>query len=399
MTFLMARHFIGFFILSALLSSTTFAQHHLAAGSQLGYGYFMRNLDQEGDVLKTRSIGSLTNFGLSFQYRFKDRIGIEVGALVNRQGWKMKDEAFESRNPGFEVELKNVNLFNALFAALQYIQPFDDYNNVYFQTGFHYNLIGGQSLSEQREYVLANELITNTSRYAQNNMSVSPEIGYQYRDGYYNIWSVGLRYNHVLQDQTMMSADYVVTQNGTEQYSSTYSASGSYISLVAKFYLSVFYDPGRPKFRRLDQDKPEYEPVREDGILKGPQDKVQEVAKDSARIGEVKDRMYQITHSLTVSAATVTVEIWDDQKEDGDRVSINVNGEWVIEDYTLKKKRHEFEITLKEGDNDLVLHALNLGRYAPNTAAIRVFDGKEEYILVLTSDMRKSGALEINYKP
>ena len=95
----------------------------------------------------------------------------------------------------------------------------------------------------------------------------------------------------------------------------------------------------------------------------------------------------------------MTVRVWDNQKVDGDRISLNLNGKWVLENYTLAKKPHVFQIELNEGKNIFVLHALNLGEIHPNTAAIVIVDGIKENSLLLESTLESSGTIELTYQP
>jgi hypothetical protein len=45
------------------------------------------------------------------------------------------------------------------------------------------------------------------------------------------------------------------------------------------------------------------------------------------------------------------------------------------------------------------MYAVNLGRVPPNTACIEIEDGSKHKSITINSDMRRSGALEISYKP
>jgi hypothetical protein len=75
-----------------------------------------------------------------------------------------------------------------------------------------------------------------------------------------------------------------------------------------------------------------------------------------------------------------------------------LNSDWILTDYTLENKRYTFEVTLHEGDNTLILYALNLGKYKPNTAAIMVDDGTKKQQVVLESTLDESSALEIKFE-
>ena len=60
--------------------------------------------------------------------------------------------------------------------------------------------------------------------------------------------------------------------------------------------------------------------------------------------------------------------MWDNLQEDGDIVSILVNGKIVLREYTLLNKPKPVEIELQKGLNTIVMYAHNLGEQSPNTA-------------------------------
>ena len=92
----------------------------------------------------------------------------------------------------------------------------------------------------------------------------------------------------------------------------------------------------------------------------------------------------------------VTIKIWDNDKVDGDVVSLNLNGIWILKNYRLKKHPKNIIIDLPEDSNELVLFAENLGKIPPNTASISIWNGREEIkSLVLNSDKGRSEAIKI----
>jgi hypothetical protein len=76
-----------------------------------------------------------------------------------------------------------------------------------------------------------------------------------------------------------------------------------------------------------------------------------------------------------------------------------LNEELVLEKYTVSKTKKEIILNLKPGKNILVMHALNLGRVPPNTAALKINDGTINKNVTLISDLKNSGALELIYNP
>ncbi len=112
----------------------------------------------------------------------------------------------------------------------------------------------------------------------------------------------------------------------------------------------------------------------------------------------LEDRKVDYVKIIKVNSPEVLVRVWDNKTEDGDLISLNLNGEWITQNLYLKKKVKTFKVNLRQKENFLVLHALNLGRIPPNTAAISIVDGKNKQTLVLSSDLEQSQAISIVYE-
>lgn len=113
----------------------------------------------------------------------------------------------------------------------------------------------------------------------------------------------------------------------------------------------------------------------------------------------VKDRPVDKQGSFTVNSPEVEIQVWDNSEVDGDIISLNINGEWVLENYTVSKEKTSIRITVKPNTNNyLILYAHNLGRIPPNTAAVGIIQNGKRQQLVLKSDMNKCGALNFEYK-
>ena len=65
---------------------------------------------------------------------------------------------------------------------------------------------------------------------------------------------------------------------------------------------------------------------------------------------------------------------------DGDRVSILVNDEVVVENLTLTYEFRGINLKLKEGFNKIDFVALNQGSSGPNTAELRIYDDSEKLL-------------------
>ncbi len=111
---------------------------------------------------------------------------------------------------------------------------------------------------------------------------------------------------------------------------------------------------------------------------------------------EVKDRTVVLKDSMNVTSKLITIDIWDDSKIDSDVISLKVNDEWLVQYLEAKQEKTTFKYVLRQPENYIVLRADNVGEIPPNTTAIRINDGKNQYMVVLNSDLGMSEAIKIN---
>ncbi len=124
-------------------------------------------------------------------------------------------------------------------------------------------------------------------------------------------------------------------------------------------------------------------------------------SKITALPSQLKDRKISISkHKIKVDSMTFTVELYDHMIEDGDVISLNFNGDWILEKMPLTTKPQILKLRINaEGKNYFLLHAENVGRRPPNTMAVRYsYRGKKKQI-ILKSDLNTSEMIEITYVP
>ncbi len=112
----------------------------------------------------------------------------------------------------------------------------------------------------------------------------------------------------------------------------------------------------------------------------------------------VGDREVKISKKIVVTSEKLRIKVWDINQQDGDTVSVNLNGKWVINRHYLTNEGTFFEVEIEGPQNFLILHAHNLGEIPPNTAGIAVYDRKGKQTAVLRSNMQVSDALLLEYK-
>lgn len=110
-------------------------------------------------------------------------------------------------------------------------------------------------------------------------------------------------------------------------------------------------------------------------------------------------RSISYTKELLVETGNITISLWDHGRQDGDIVSIYLNGEPVVSKHTLTYKKKVYQVNLDTAKpNDLFLYAHNLGRFAPNTVSIEINDGSTAENIILNSDLKSCEAVLINVK-
>lgn len=114
---------------------------------------------------------------------------------------------------------------------------------------------------------------------------------------------------------------------------------------------------------------------------------------------KINGRRFNVQKTITSEREIIKISVWDKNKVDGDIISLYLNGELVLENFTVSHTKKEIEVQLHAGSNILVMHAINLGKVPPNTAALSINDGSKKKIITLVSDLKKSGAVEIIYNP
>ncbi len=92
----------------------------------------------------------------------------------------------------------------------------------------------------------------------------------------------------------------------------------------------------------------------------------------------------------------VVLEIWDNAQVDGDTISLNFNGNWILQNYGLARAKKHIFLKLEEGQsNELIFYAKNLGKISPNTTAITLIDKSEKKEFVINSNLDENGKITL----
>lgn len=113
---------------------------------------------------------------------------------------------------------------------------------------------------------------------------------------------------------------------------------------------------------------------------------------------KLAEREIEISQTkIQVKDKKLLLEIFDHRQEDGDIISLNFNGKWILKQKKLRKLPLKLVVELNDtGENYLILHAENLGEIPPNTIAVRYYLDGDRKIVVLNSDLNQSEMIRIN---
>ncbi len=112
--------------------------------------------------------------------------------------------------------------------------------------------------------------------------------------------------------------------------------------------------------------------------------------EENKTIEKIKDRKVNDGNTIEVESKVISITVYDHKKSDGDIISLNYNGYWLLEKYKIDNDEHKIDVVLnanKKNPDYVLLYAHNLGKYPPNTVAIIINDGVTQQRVILNSDM------------
>ncbi|HET8736042.1 MAG TPA: hypothetical protein VFM69_05565 [Pricia sp.] len=129
------------------------------------------------------------------------------------------------------------------------------------------------------------------------------------------------------------------------------------------------------------------------------QSRSDDLNKNSPARKEFEGRKISYIKELSFTNEEVSVSLWDHGRQDGDIISIYLNGETVVSKHhlTYRRKKVDFKLDASK-PNDLFLYAHNLGNAPPNTVSIELTDGATSEKIILNSDLKSCEAVQIRVK-
>ncbi len=92
---------------------------------------------------------------------------------------------------------------------------------------------------------------------------------------------------------------------------------------------------------------------------------------------------------------SVTLQIWDGGKPDGDRVSVQIGENVHLNRYLLVKEKKELQLPFTEKEITIVVKAENEGNEPPNTAHLILKDGNMQYDFFVYNSIGRAAGIKI----
>ncbi len=124
-----------------------------------------------------------------------------------------------------------------------------------------------------------------------------------------------------------------------------------------------------------------------------------DIPHENTTQNEFEGRKIAYIKELSFANENISVSLWDHGRQDGDIVSIYLNGETVVSKHYLTYRRKKVNFKLDpDKTNNLFLYAHNLGNSPPNTVSIELTDGSTSEKIILNSDLKSCEAVQIKVK-
>jgi len=113
----------------------------------------------------------------------------------------------------------------------------------------------------------------------------------------------------------------------------------------------------------------------------------------------LQKRDIEVQKVINVGTKILKLAVWDNEKVDGDKISLSLNGKWILRNYEIVKEKNHLEIELIPNQvNQLVFFAENLGTIPPNTSAINIqYEGYDK-THIMRSNLDKSGSINFFFE-
>ena len=371
--------------------------------------YFHRSINFGAGMLsdntgkKVFSITANTSIGAHFGFMWKDKhkknyTGIQVEFQKNKCCYSYKQPFTYGFKGDTTLKWVEADSYLKLSISLQRTWHFKQnptnenfcwFAKVSFgQTFMHNNFGTVMSKNHQEDWTEnGTGMKLNVLSSNKNNWMVSTEIGRRCVFKNNSMLDLGVVYHAPLSYSWIEEYEFFKSGTSVGKSEITYTGATVMLNLAYTYNYQI-------KSKPVDSTK--FENLAKVEAIDSSEIKLHEAKFHHHKIN---GRRFTVQKTITSEREIIKINVWDKNKVDGDIISLYLKGELILENFTVSHTKKEIEVQLHPGSNILVMHALNLGKVPPNTAAISINDGAKKKIITLVSDLKKSGAVEIIYNP
>ena len=129
--------------------------------------------------------------------------------------------------------------------------------------------------------------------------------------------------------------------------------------------------------------------------IKKKVEKIQQKEQDTTLVKRTQILKEGEDFTIYWESNKVKLFIWDANIEDGDKITLTINGNIILDDFETTNKRKKIKYKLAEGENTIEIMATNLGTSPPNTSRIELVDSKTKYPIITQLKLGKTAVIKI----
>jgi predicted secreted protein len=129
--------------------------------------------------------------------------------------------------------------------------------------------------------------------------------------------------------------------------------------------------------------------------IKKKVEKIQQKEQDTTLVKRTQILKEGEDFTIYWESNKVKLFIWDANMEDGDKITLTINGNIILDDFETTNKRKKIKYKLAEGENTIEIMATNLGTSPPNTSRIELVDSKTKYPIITQLKLGKTAIIKI----
>ena len=333
----------------SLFSALGQRQARISIPMQLEVGSNFSKLEHDSVKVFSQNPGIVLSLHAGIGFRVQEKFSFSAMG-----GFLLDGYIFDGEGSSYNV----YNLVNEVRFNANYLLPKPNKYGTQWHIGsdFGYTFYGADSISSSQ-----NGVTYETSGGGKKSFFIGPEIGVTNSTAKGSL-SLLISYVYHFEDQITLQ-----TKMYSNQGSALAAAKGDYLTLRFRYMLDVV---GHKPFQTLATQSPE-------------------------DYRAFKRRETVTKQKFTAKHNKLVLQLWDNATEDGDSVSVMVNGAFIAKDLLLSRSKSKLIIRLDEGVNTITIFAHNEGTISPNTASCQIRSGLRKKQFTISTSMKRNEAIEV----